>query len=123
MRREGGVAHCAPGERVSFRLLGTAGTSPKCASVGAAFGRDALVASRARLLLPYAARVRALSGHAQRAPNRHLRGERGAPTRDELRGDQLFRSYGCVACHQGMDVGGNSFQRFGRAPRPTGKEQ
>jgi cytochrome c peroxidase len=25
----------------------------------------------------------------------------------------LFKSVGCVACHQGQNVGGNMFQRFG----------
>src|SRR5262249_36584904 len=24
-----------------------------------------------------------------------------------------FKSYGCIACHQGMNLGGNLFQRFG----------
>jgi cytochrome c peroxidase len=30
-----------------------------------------------------------------------------------LRGYQLFKTYGCVACHQGVNVGGNMYQRFG----------
>jgi cytochrome c peroxidase len=45
--------------------------------------------------------------------DRHLRGERGAITPEEERGYQLFKAYGCVACHQGVNVGGNLFQRFG----------
>ncbi|MBF5007588.1 cytochrome-c peroxidase [Diaphorobacter sp. NR2-3-3-1] len=45
--------------------------------------------------------------------DRHLRGEKAALTTDELRGYQLFKSYGCVACHQGVNVGGNMFQTFG----------
>jgi cytochrome c peroxidase len=45
--------------------------------------------------------------------DRYLRGERQALTQEEVRGYQLFKSYGCVACHQGMNVGGNLFQRFG----------
>ena len=32
-------------------------------------------------------------------------------------GYQLFKSYGCVTCHQGANVGGNMFQRFGIFPR------
>ncbi len=32
---------------------------------------------------------------------------------NELKGYQLFKSYGCVACHQGINVGGNMFQTFG----------
>ena len=45
--------------------------------------------------------------------DRYLRGERDAITPDEERGYQLFKDYGCVACHQGVNVGGNLFQRFG----------
>jgi cytochrome c peroxidase len=45
--------------------------------------------------------------------DRYLRGERHALTADEQRGYELFKSYGCVACHQGINVGGNMFQKFG----------
>jgi cytochrome c peroxidase len=45
--------------------------------------------------------------------DRYLRGERDAITSEEERGYQLFQDYGCVACHQGVNVGANLFQRFG----------
>lgn len=45
--------------------------------------------------------------------DRYLRGDRHALTAPELHGYQLFKSYGCVACHQGVNVGGNLFQRLG----------
>jgi len=45
--------------------------------------------------------------------DRHLKGEKNALSTDELRGYQLFKSYGCVACHQGVNAGGNMFQTFG----------
>jgi cytochrome c peroxidase len=45
--------------------------------------------------------------------DRYLRGDPGAITADELQGYQKFKSYGCVACHQGVNVGGNMFQKFG----------
>lgn len=45
--------------------------------------------------------------------DRYLRGDKAALTSDELRGYQLFKAYGCVACHQGVNVGGNMFQTFG----------
>jgi cytochrome c peroxidase len=45
--------------------------------------------------------------------DRYLRGAPGAITHEEEEGYQLFKSYGCVACHQGTGVGGNLFQRFG----------
>ena len=45
--------------------------------------------------------------------DRYLRGESDAIGPEEKRGYELFKSHGCVACHQGMNVGGNLFQRFG----------
>ncbi len=45
--------------------------------------------------------------------DKHLRGDKNALTVEELKGYQLFKSYGCVACHQGVNVGGNMFQTFG----------
>jgi cytochrome c peroxidase len=45
--------------------------------------------------------------------DQYLRGEHGAITSDEEHGYQLFKSYGCVSCHQGANVGGNLFQKFG----------
>jgi cytochrome c peroxidase len=32
---------------------------------------------------------------------------------DELAGYQLFKEQGCVSCHQGINIGGNLFQKFG----------
>jgi cytochrome c peroxidase len=45
--------------------------------------------------------------------DRWLAGEGGAITPEELSGYQLFKSLGCVSCHQGVNVGGNLFQRHG----------
>jgi cytochrome c peroxidase len=45
--------------------------------------------------------------------DQYLRGNKGAITADEKQGYELFKKYGCVACHQGVNVGGNMFQRFG----------
>lgn len=45
--------------------------------------------------------------------DRWLRGETTALNPREVRGYQLFKSYGCVSCHQGANVGGNMFQVFG----------
>lgn len=45
--------------------------------------------------------------------DRYLRGDKAALTAEELRGYQLFKNYGCIACHQGTNVGGNMFQVFG----------
>ncbi|MDH3603326.1 MAG: cytochrome B6, partial [Candidatus Tectomicrobia bacterium] len=45
--------------------------------------------------------------------DRYLQGNANAITADEKKGYALFKSYGCIACHQGANVGGNMFQRFG----------
>ena len=45
--------------------------------------------------------------------DRYLLGEPNAISADEKKGYQLFKQYGCVACHQGVAVGGNMFQKFG----------
>lgn len=42
-----------------------------------------------------------------------LKGDRKALTRSEREGYQLFKSAGCVACHNGAAVGGSSFQKMG----------
>jgi cytochrome c peroxidase len=43
----------------------------------------------------------------------YLRGERNAITPEEEKGYRLFKAFGCIACHQGVNVGGNLFERFG----------
>ena len=45
--------------------------------------------------------------------DRFLRGEGATLSDAQIKGYQLFKSYGCVACHQGANVGGNMFQKFG----------
>ena len=47
--------------------------------------------------------------------DRYLRGDARALTDSEKKGYQLFKDYGCVACHQGVNVGGNMYQVFGIA--------
>lgn len=45
--------------------------------------------------------------------DRYLRGDTKALTPLEVEGYQRFKDYGCTSCHQGEDVGGNMYQRFG----------
>jgi cytochrome c peroxidase len=45
--------------------------------------------------------------------DRWLAGEADAITPLELSGYQTFKSLGCISCHQGVNVGGNLFQRHG----------
>ena len=42
----------------------------------------------------------------------YLKGEINL-TSQELRGYKKFKKYGCVTCHNGVNVGGNSFQKIG----------
>lgn len=42
-----------------------------------------------------------------------LLGKSDALTRDELAGYKLFNDSGCVACHNGPNLGGTSFQKMG----------
>ncbi|MBF0219287.1 MAG: c-type cytochrome, partial [Gammaproteobacteria bacterium] len=42
-----------------------------------------------------------------------LLGNKNAITAEEKSGYELFKNSGCVACHNGEAVGGNSFQKMG----------
>lgn len=42
-----------------------------------------------------------------------LRGEASALSDKERHGFELFQSYGCIACHQGVNLGGNMYERMG----------
>ena len=42
-----------------------------------------------------------------------LKGNKDVLSQVERRGYQKFKSYGCIACHQGMNVGGNMYQSMG----------
>lgn len=45
--------------------------------------------------------------------DKFLRGDANAISAAEKTGYAKFKQYGCVACHQGVNVGGNMFQKFG----------
>lgn len=45
--------------------------------------------------------------------DRWLRGDDQALSEAALEGYRLFKSYGCVACHQGANVGGNMYGQMG----------
>jgi len=45
--------------------------------------------------------------------DRWLDGDERALSKDELAGYQLFKDSGCVACHNGPNLGGTSFQKMG----------
>jgi cytochrome c peroxidase len=74
-----------------------------------AFGREADVAG---LLGAIAAYERTLVTPGSRF-DRWLEGDVNAITAEEFAGYQLFKSLGCVSCHQGVNIGGNMYQRHG----------
>jgi len=45
--------------------------------------------------------------------DRFLRGDKTAMNQEEQAGYQLFQKFGCISCHQGMNIGGNMFQKLG----------
>ena len=45
--------------------------------------------------------------------DRFLRGDKTAMNQEEQAGYQLFQKLGCISCHQGMNIGGNMYQKLG----------
>lgn len=45
--------------------------------------------------------------------DRYLGGEKSAISVAAAKGYELFKSHGCSSCHQGINVGGNLYQKFG----------
>jgi cytochrome c peroxidase len=71
------------------------------ATPSAALLRDAIVTYEQWLITPNA------------AFDRFLCGDDGALSPDARHGYERFLDLGCISCHQGRNVGGNMFQRFG----------
>lgn len=74
-----------------------------------AYGRGP---ERASLLDAIATYERSLITPASRF-DRWLEGDAAALSAQELNGYRLFKSLGCVSCHQGVNIGGNLFERHG----------
>lgn len=45
--------------------------------------------------------------------DQYLRGNYDAITEDEKKGYQAFKDLGCISCHNGVNVGGNMYQKIG----------
>ncbi len=43
----------------------------------------------------------------------YLRGDKSAISQNEKDGYELFKTKGCIACHHGVNVGGNLYNKFG----------
>jgi cytochrome c peroxidase len=80
--------------------LDAGGRGAYAENLGPAVARDALLQFVASLATP--SRF-----------DRYLRGDAGAISADEKAGYAKFKAYGCAACHQGVNVGGNLYQKLG----------
>ena len=83
--------------------------TPKWSTLGNAY-QDGL--SRKNLLDAIATFERSLLTPDSRF-DQWLKGDTKALSDIEQEGYRLFRSFGCVSCHQGVNIGGNLFQRHG----------
>lgn len=52
--------------------------------------------------------------------DQYLKGNNTALTASELNGYKLFKSYGCITCHQGTNIGGNFVLRLDKLGAPFG---
>jgi cytochrome c peroxidase len=85
-------------------------TSPELRSRFDSVFADGVTVENARAALLAFERSLASPGAAF---DRWLQGESGALSESAQRGYAVFKSYGCVSCHQGALVGGNVFARLG----------
>ena len=45
--------------------------------------------------------------------DKYLRGDKDILTQDEKDGFKTFKEYGCISCHNGINIGGNLIQKIG----------
>jgi cytochrome c peroxidase len=45
--------------------------------------------------------------------DRYLKGDKNAISREAKNGYRLFKSKGCILCHNGVNIGGNLYNKFG----------
>jgi len=45
--------------------------------------------------------------------DRYLRGDKNALSDSAIKGYKLFKDKGCISCHNGINIGGNLFNKFG----------
>ena len=45
--------------------------------------------------------------------DRYLKGDKEAITKEQKEGYEIFKEKGCIACHHGINVGGNLYNKFG----------
>lgn len=54
--------------------------------------------------------------------DRYLNGDTDALSKAQVEGYHLFKRYGCASCHQGSNIGGNMFQKFGVFTAPDASQ-
>jgi len=54
--------------------------------------------------------------------DKYLRGDKDALSSSAILGYKLFKEKGCIACHNGINIGGNLFNKFGIYGDPKSKE-
>jgi cytochrome c peroxidase len=45
--------------------------------------------------------------------DKYLRGDKSALSKSAMKGYTLFKEKGCIACHNGVNIGGNLYNKFG----------
>lgn len=100
-----GSAQVSPWTVVAARLSGDTAISKQFSQI---YG-DAINAARVQDALEHYLRSLLTPSRF----DRYLRGERSALSVEERAGYARFKSFGCVSCHQGLNVGGNMYQRLG----------
>ncbi len=73
------------------------------------YGRDATKTTVSHAIAEFERSLLTPNG----AFDRYLKGDEGAIDMPTKRGYQLFKSFGCVSCHQGVAVGGNFYEKLG----------
>lgn len=46
--------------------------------------------------------------------DRYVKGDTNALTAQQKKGYEKFTNFGCISCHQGINIGGNLYQKIGR---------
>ncbi|MDP9528675.1 cytochrome-c peroxidase [Pseudomonas protegens] len=91
-------------------LLRTLGDDPGYRQSFAELYPDALTAANVKDALASYERTLLSSGSRF---DQYLQGNTEILSLDEKYGYQRFKDYGCIACHQGVNIGGNMLQKFG----------
>ena len=55
--------------------------------------------------------------------DKYLKGEKNILSHDEKEGYELFKDYGCISCHNGINIGGNVYQKIGIMKEYSSKDK